>query len=193
MALELSLRILTAEELKVEQTLCIPLVSMINEAYSKREGEGLLSRFSDPDAIWKELGNNGLCVILQDPEHGDIPVAVAGAKRWKKGGCGEGGGEDLREWEISPVATRINPSYRKKGLVDRCLAVLYSALLERVEEGQKLKLWVQVVENYYGDYWRRKGYNQVGPEWIIAKGVWHKDYGFTLIDMCKNIQRDGIC
>jgi hypothetical protein len=191
MALKLSLRVLTSNELKLEQSLCISLVEMINKAYCTREGEGSLCRFPDLDAMWNEMGDDGIFVILLDLEHGDAPVAVAGAKRWKKQISAAEGMKDLSEWEISPLATRTDPSYRKKGLVDCCLPALYDALLERTEKVQELRLWVQVVEDYYADYWGRKGYSQVGGRSIIPKGEWHEHREFTLVDMCKTVRKNS--
>lgn len=190
MAFKLSLQSLSAKELQNEHRLLEPLLNMINEAYSERDQEGSVSRYPTSEAIWKDLGDEGRCVIIRDPENGNIPVAIAGAKPWKTRGIEANGRVSVRDWEITPVASRTDPRYRKKGLVDRCLGVLYSDLLDNAEQ-QELTVWVKVVEKFFGDYWKKKGFVQVGTKWVIPRGEWHRDHEFILIDMCKKVPGSG--
>lgn len=190
----LSLRVLTTQELADDKALP-PLVIMINEAYKRAEeqyaGGPVTARYLGPAALLEDLASNGLCVIIFDTSKGNTPVAVAGAKRWK-GSQGMGNPDkDGREWEITPVAVSSNPEYRKRGLVDQCLKALYTRLLERVEDGT-VRLWVKVVEDLLSEYWARKGFKQVGPQWFIPIGEWHRNRGFTLIDMLKEISQNEV-
>ena len=187
----LPLRLFTAKELENEKTLVISLMDMVNDAYALQELEGSISRFKDSDEIWKDLGDDGLCAVVQDPDNGDLPVAMACAKRWTKCGGTACEPEATGDWEIGPAASRNDPRYRKKGLVDRCLNVLYDALLDR-SGAKTLTLWMKVVENLVADFWRKKGFAQVGPRWIIPRGEWHRDQEFILIDMCKVVSRSAV-
>ncbi|KIW99901.1 uncharacterized protein Z518_10829 [Rhinocladiella mackenziei CBS 650.93] len=188
MASLLPLRILSSKELQHEHTLLTSLLDMINEAYKEREEEGSISRFPDSNAMLAELGDDGLYAVVQDPGKGNIPVAVVGITRWKRDNNWADTSGDCYDWEISPAASRNEPPYRRQGLVDRCLTALSNTLLER-SSGKEVRLWMKVVENLLGEYWKKKGFEQVGPQWIIPKGKWHKDLEFILIDMCKKIPK----
>lgn len=193
MAVALSLRVLTTQELADDKAL-LPLVIMINEAYKRAEevyAEGpVTARYLGPAALLEDLGSDGLCVLISDPSKDNTPVAVAGAKRWIPQGMGNPN-KDGREWEITPVAVFSHPEYRKRGLVDQCLKALYPYLLERVEDGP-VRLWIKVVEDLLSEYWARKGFKQVGPQWFIPIGQWHRSRGFTLIDMLKEISQSEV-
>jgi hypothetical protein len=194
MAAALSLRVLTTQELADDKAL-LPLVVMINEAYNRAEEEyaegPVTARYLGPAALLEDLGSDGLCVLISDTSKDNTPVAVAGAKRWKGPQGMSNPNKDGREWEITPVAVSSHPEYRKRGLVDQCLKPLYTRLLERVEDGE-VKLWVKVVEDLLSEYWSRKGFKQVGPQWFIPIGQWHKSRGFTLIDMLKEISQSEV-
>lgn len=188
MALDLSFRILDGQRLRHETVLLDPLTDMINRAYLEIDADGAFPRLPDRDAIWKEFGHVGVCVIVQDRDRGDLPVAITGAKAWKPD-VGVGQAATWREWEIGPVATRDEPSYRRRGLIDRCLALLYEALLG-ISSGTEIRVWMKVEEGVRVDYWRKKGFAQVGSRWLIPVGEWHAELGFAGIDMCKTISRE---
>jgi hypothetical protein len=205
MASGLTLRILDAAQLRQEHALLASLTDLVNETYREIDAPGSFARLPTQDALWREFGRNGFCVILQDPGRGDLPVAITGAKRWKKerkdddeinnAGLIEPEPSWPDEWEIGPVATRKEPQYRRKGLIDRCLASLYRALLEESGGGGQtgeVTLWMKVEEGIRIGYWTKKGFRQVGPWWSVPVGEWHTDLGFRGIDMRKTISR-GYC
>jgi hypothetical protein len=45
---------------------------------------------------------------------------------------------------------------------------------------------VQIVDEINGEYWRKKGYAQVGADVILPRGVWNGELDFTLISMSRN-------
>jgi len=184
----LSFRILDGEKLRNEVILLNPLTDMVNAAYREIDADGSFPRLPDADAIWQEFGHVGVCVIVQDLDRDGLPVAITGAKPWRQLTVGSDQTEPVTEWEIGPVATRDDPLYRKRGLIDQCLTLLYDTLLE-ISRGKEIKIWMKVEEGVRIDYWRKKGLEQVGPRWFVPVGEWHTDLGFAGIDMCKTISK----
>ncbi len=202
----LSLRILDGAELRQERALPASLTNFINAAYREIEPPGSFDRLPTQDDLWQELSHDGgFCVILQDLSRGGLPVAITGAKRWNKNKWKKEGLDDdnnarvtepdpsgREEWEIGPVATLNEPQYRKRGLIDRCLACLYNTLLEPTpgkESKTDITVWMKVQKGFRIDYWTRKGFKQVGPESSIPVGEWHSELGFVVFDMCQTISR----
>jgi len=90
------------------------------------------------------------------------------------------------------AATANAPQYRKRGLVDKCLAAINRELLTRVrkregEDGvaRRVLSWIRAADEANGDYWRKKGYVQVGGISVIPKGVWSHDRDFHVVTMFK--------
>ncbi|KIX10433.1 uncharacterized protein Z518_01515 [Rhinocladiella mackenziei CBS 650.93] len=189
MASNLLLRVFTADDLRNEEELLVALLDMVNKTYRSHHEEGIISRFATSDEIWRELGEDGQCAVIQIPERGGLPVAMACAKRWKSHAEEEHPVGETNDWEIGPVASRNDSQYRKKGLADRCLIALYDAARSRSGEKKFVRFWVRLIENRVADYWRKKGFVQVGPRWLIPKGEWHKEKEFVMIHMCKEILR----
>lgn len=190
MASSLQLRVLSAQDLKIDEVLA-PTCLLINQSYNERESEGLLDRYSSPAEFLNDLGTDGLCAIIIDSGKGNVPVAVAVAKRWKErqkdsATASSSNDDDVQDWEIGPAASYNRPEYRRKGLMDRCLQSLEARLLSQSQKGS-VRLWVKTVEDMYAGYWGRKGFEQCGASYVIPVGEWHRDRSYTLVDMVKEI------
>src|ERR1700761_3788727 len=71
----LALHVLTAQELRSD-TLLVSTCVLINESYRDRESEGLLDRYPSPEEFARDLDADGLCAVIQDGQHENLPVAV---------------------------------------------------------------------------------------------------------------------
>ena len=190
----LPLRILTAQDL-AHDTVLLPAFSLINNSYNERQDleDGSLPRYPDAEALLQDVGDDSLCAIIQDTsvEAENIPVAVVIVKRWR-GRQGESfvdAGRVWRDYEIGPAVTLNLPAYRGRGLISRCISALSSRLLSQVEG--PVYLWVKVVEEIYAGYWARRGFEQVGERYVIPVGEWHSKRAYTLVDMRKEVSREG--
>ncbi|KIW13173.1 hypothetical protein PV08_08360 [Exophiala spinifera] len=184
----LLLRVFDPKDLHDQPLLLSRLMVMLNDAYSEIDAPDSFPRVSTPDALWEEFGPDGICAIIQDSANDDIPVAIAGAKRWHKQALGDGIDEPRNEWEVSAVASQNDLRYRRRGLVDRCLNVLRERLLQKFPR-QCVCLWVRAESGIRVDYWRKKGFVVVGEPWTIPVGEWHRDLSFTGVTMRKTISR----
>jgi hypothetical protein len=84
--------------------------------------------------------------------------------------------------------------YRKKGLAELCVRALESHLLAQLRsDGADIRLtfWVRVVESLNGEYWRRRGFCQVGEGVILPIGTWRASDPFLLITMNKLVTNSG--
>lgn len=96
------------------------------------------------------------------------------------------------DFEFFAVSSLNAPGYRKKGFVKKCIRALEENLLEGLStETQDIRvwLWVRVVEEINGEYWRRRGFCQCGVSIRAPKGKWHASKDFTLTKMKKLIVR----
>ncbi len=192
MASSIPLRILTARDLQTEAIL-VPAFTLINDSYNERQdlAEGSLPRYPSPESFLQDLGPDGLCAIVQDTGSHNIPVAVVIAKRWKgRSDLDNSDDGTCREYEIGPAASRNGSEYRGRGLISRCLQAISSRLLSQVEG--PVCLWVKVVEETYGSYWARRGFVQYGERYVIPVGEWHRSRAYTLVDMKKDVEREGV-
>ncbi|KAL6251846.1 hypothetical protein RBB50_002056 [Rhinocladiella similis] len=178
----LLLRVFEPENLQDRPLLLSRLMVMINDAYSEIDAQGSFPRLSNPDSLWREFAPDGICAIIQDLTNDNVPVAIAGAKRWEKHSVESGVNTLCNEWEISAVASRNDLRYRRAGLVERCLNVLRDRLMQ-TSSGQCVCLWVKVESGIRVDYWSKKGFMPVGEPWTVPVGEWHPDLGFTGVNM----------
>ena len=84
--------------------------------------------------------------------------------------------------------------YRKKGLAELCVRALESHLLDQLRTDEtdiRLTLWVRVVEGVNVEYWRRRGFCQVGQGVILPIGTWRSSDPFLLITMNKLVINSG--
>lgn len=187
-----SLRVLTAKEVDADDILQ-PLVIMINEAYKHFDDGEDLPRYSDARDLATELGEHGLCAVIQDSCKEDLPIAVAAAKPWqpKDGRIGSGQLEpEGYQWEIGPAASRSDQEYRQKGFVEQCVSALQKRLLEMT--GRKaIRLWITAAQEISRNvlYWQRRGFERVGDTRTVPIGQWHRSKSYTLVDMKKDVDR----
>ena len=193
--------IYTAAELEADPELNRTLVNIINGAFASHKNfKSDKPRFEHENELCQTIGNDGICAVARSA--GTI-VGSAGLRTWRP----QAGGvvddafrtrpEDLKladnglSYELKAISTVNAPEWRGKGLA----GVLTQALVRKVQEdrhpGKDILLWVQLSEAQNGAYWRRRGYEQVGPVEIMPKGTWGSYHDFEFLTMVKRIKPDS--
>jgi GNAT superfamily N-acetyltransferase len=185
----------TQSDLQANPTLNSCVVDVINKAFQKHASFRSKPRFEHASELPTQLGTDGLCAVarLQDRLLGSASLCT-----WRPtaGGVVD---EAFRERTADLELADAGLSYEAKaiGTVDEPLArgkgiagIMMQALLEQVQArhpGEDLLLWIQLSEEHNGAYWRRRGYEQVGPVEIKPKGTWGSPKPFEFCTMVKRI------
>ena len=123
-------------------------------------------------------------------------VAVAAAVPWHggflEGSKAEGG------WEIKAVAVHSDTRYLHRGLATQ----LYDSLTQRLIKHEMTRLvkmteqeipssgcvtlWIQAAESINGDYWRKRGYQEVQKK-TYGVGVWGCLSSFEMVILRKDV------
>lgn len=193
---QIDIRIYTSAELRAEPRLNASIVDVINAAFGKHEKWNGKLRFEAADELPAQIGGDGLCAVARS---GDSMLGTACLKRWRP----DAGGvvdQALQErpsdvkladaglsYEVKAVTTVDGPESRGKGLA----GVMIQALLEHVwknrHPGKEMLLWLQLSEELNGAYWRRRGYEQIGPVEVKPKGTWGSSHDFEFLTMVKRV------
>jgi hypothetical protein len=132
----------------------------------------------------------------QDPEKKRKLVAVAAALPWHGGNL-----EGIRieeGWELKAVAVDGDTKYLHRGLATK----LCDALTQRLVEQEKIRLagmtgqqtpiigsvtlWIQAAECINGEYWRRRGYQEVQRR-TFGEGTWDCLTSFEMVILRKDV------
>lgn len=186
-----SLRVFSHCELLLNPALTQSLADFINEGFKfateedRKKYDFSEERLQDANELLDVLGDDGLLAVSYK---GNLPIACAGVSRWK--GDLEGGsvGKNERGWEIKTVTVRRE--YMKQGLAGKCINALQEKLLKQskeLSENGALHLWIQTAEDVNGDYWRRRGWNDVRA-YEEPVGFWGSYLGFRLLILVKEIR-----
>jgi hypothetical protein len=178
------------------------LVSMINNAF-RTSGAAFQSsrlRFESDSEMIEQIGPDALCAIMT--LDGRV-VASACLKAWRppQGSLVDASLKEDRpddyallsepglSWEVKAVVTVDEPLTRGKGLAGRCVDVLLAQITTQypLSRSKCLLLWVQVIEIQAGAYWRRMGYEPVGPSELKPKGTFGSFADFWYTTLCKRI------
>lgn len=192
----IDIAIYTSAELRADAQLNASIVNVINVAFSRHADFNGKLRFEDADELPQQIGVDGLCAVARS---GDAILGTASFKRWRPvaGGAVD---EALREhpedlkladaglsYEVKAVATVDSPESRGRGLA----GVMIQALLEQVQRERHprkdILLWLQLSEEQNGAYWRRRGYEQIGPLEVLPKGTWGSTHDFEFLTMVKRM------
>jgi hypothetical protein len=193
----------TLSDIASDPDLLHNLVSIINKAF-RAPGSAFQSsrlRFEYDEEMIEQIGSDALCAIMT--LDGRI-IASACLKQWRppRGGIIEAAlkqespddyqllCEEGLSWEVKAVVTADEPLTRNKGLAGRCVDVLLDQVMTQytLSTSKGLLLWVQVIEIQAGAYWRRRGYEQVGPSELKPRGMFGSFADFWYTTLCKRIQ-----
>jgi GNAT superfamily N-acetyltransferase len=201
-------QIYTADDLRSNNDLTVSIIALENAGYSNRQiypesrwGK-IPDRFETLEALFTSLGPQGFVVAVfasgeneEDEDRGRQLVACACASPWKGdlrlGSSSEKGNDDEvareaakeRGWEIKGVATHA--AWLRKGLAGRCIAAIETEVARQEDEG-KIRLWIHMVEEVNGEYWRRRGFTEVRRS-KTAPGVFGAKFGVELVVMFKDV------
>lgn len=187
-------KVYTATELMASRDDLNDIINLVNLAYMRNDHIGFSGpRFRGNDEFLAMLGADGLCSVICSEE---TVLATSSLLPWRPQEDGVVI-EALQEhrpndhslvqkglsYELKAVATADTPESRGRGLVETCINELALTLSIRHRGDSTLLLWVQILEDQNGGYWRRRGYEQVGPIETKPKGTWGsiKDFQFTTL------------
>ncbi|KAM3077917.1 hypothetical protein ACMFMF_004332 [Clarireedia jacksonii] len=192
--------IYTGEELNASPKVLHDVVHAINLAFSKHQSTGFdPPRFANTDELLEMLGSEGLCAVIRFnvtilasasiipwSPHPDSVVAQTLSEQRPKDSLLISRG---LSYEIKTAITADTPEARGKGLVGACIQELVARL--RGSGDDEMLLWVQTVEDQNGPYWRRRGYELVGPVEIKEKGMWGSTKEFRFATLVKRVSAGG--
>jgi len=195
--------IYTAQDLIENPLISNTLTTFINIGYQSpavyppTHWRDIGDRFKTPTAIHEALGPRGLiAVIFNGDGEKSEPVACACASPWKGDLYpAEADGTKLEApqeigWEIKAVVTK--EGWNKMGLAGRCVEMLTKEIARR-EYDVKVRLWIHMVDEVNGEYWRRRGYKEVRRSQVAAgTGNWGSRFGFQLVVMVKDVDINEI-
>jgi hypothetical protein len=193
----LRVTIYTSAELRALPDLLHDAFLTINAAFDKHAIASIDSpRFTQSNEIIEMLGTEGLCAFVHSES--DI-VASASVVPWQP----EAGGTieaalrsrpddavlvDKRlSYEINAAMTADTPESRGRGLVSVCIEALVARVFTVRSGESELLLWVHLAEIQNGAYWRRRGYEQIGPTEMKPKGTWGSEIDFELSTLVKRV------
>lgn len=179
----------TSQELAEKEWLP-ELVHLINDSYLNRKHDPVghtQPRLEDEQELLNDLGDTGFTTVAFDADR--KIVATASVKPWKDEGLWipvEGEHEAPQkcpgDYEIILVVVKEDPKYRGKGLSDSLLELCYQTLREGEEKPPRLML--KVIQELYGPYWGKKGYQIVAKQ-RCESGTWGIQKPFTLLAMAQ--------
>ncbi|KAG9185798.1 hypothetical protein G6011_07129 [Alternaria panax] len=203
----------TPSELKANPTLSKFVTQLVNDAFHRSDEidpvkwNNTTSRFSNEEALHTLLGHEGSAIALIFDE-ADIAknfekaignenrrvVACAAAVPWKGGWAKEGAGKESG-WEMKIVSVDGDPKYHHRGLAVQLLKFLESCLVAnerkvsqragKLGEGV-LTLWILAAECINGEYWRKRGYQEVRKK-VEGPGVWSCKTSFEMVVLRKDV------
>jgi GNAT superfamily N-acetyltransferase len=200
-----SIKAYTAAELAASPSVLNDTLNVINIAFIERERESKGfegPRFPTTDDFLDTLGPTGLCAVASSL---DSILAAASLVPWQPTAYGAVS-QALRDtrpddfallgkgvsYEVKAVATALSPEARGKGLPASCISKLADVVFARQHpEETTLLLWVLVAEDTMGAYWRRNGYEQVGPTEVMPKGMWESTRDFRFSTLVKRVHKSG--
>jgi len=80
-------------------------------------------------------------------------------------------------------------AYQHQGLPIKLLHALENRLLSQQPSPTIAKFWMAAVDECTGDYWRRKGYTQIGEVYSKPKGTWNSLVDFHVIKLVKTVTK----
>jgi hypothetical protein len=179
------------------------LVSIINKAFRAPRSAFQSSRvrFEYDEEIIEQIGSDALCAIMaldgriiasaclkqcRPPREGIIEAAL----KQERPDDYELTYEVGLSWEVKAVVTVDEPLTRSMGLASRCVDALLDQVMTKypLSKSKGLLLWVHVIEIQAGAYWRRRGYEPVGPSELKKKGTFGSFADFWYTTLCKRMQ-----
>jgi hypothetical protein len=150
----------------------------------------LPARFKTLSDLYETIGPKGHLAVIHNK---DEVVACAIASPWKGDlfpdeQCEKVDTDGPEEvgWEIKAVTTK--KGFNKLGLAGRCIDGLKKEIA-RVENVERVRLWVHTVNEVNGEYWRRRGWREVRRT-KMPIGLWGSVFGFWLVVMYMDIDVD---
>jgi hypothetical protein len=198
MAQSIVIEVYTAKQLKDSPTTLDEAVKVINLAFRKMWDQGFEHpRFNNTNQLLEALGPEGMCAVARQ---NDQIIASASIVPWQPDAAGvvyqalqQDRPDDFAlmtqgmSYELKAASTLNTPASRGKGLVGMCTTELVSRLHDRHSDVSRALLWVQIADDQNGAYWRRRGYEQVGPVEIKPKGLWASVRDFNFVTLVKHI------
>ncbi|KAF1848815.1 uncharacterized protein K460DRAFT_404082 [Cucurbitaria berberidis CBS 394.84] len=181
---------------------CTDLRFATLESYYQMLGEKSVVALIFDDDTTPEEGKQGLerNRSVDGKWAGKKVVACATAVPWK-GGWTKEGAETERGWEMKAVCVDGSAKYARRGLAVQLLQFLEQRLInieqsklgfqKRVGENEEraqgnLNLWILAAECLNGDYWRKRGYQEVRRS-TQGAGVWGCQTSFEIVVLRKDV------
>lgn len=190
---QISIAVYTVADLQADPQFNESLVRTINIAFDRHKAFNGKPRFENAAELPQQIGPDGLCAVASA---GDSLLGTASFRCWRPSGVVNQALQqrplDLKladaglSYEVKAIATVDGPISRGKGLASAMIQTLLKKMQDR-HPGQDLLLWLQLSEEQNGEYWRRRGYEQVGPVEIMCKGTWGSSHDFEFVTMVKRI------
>lgn len=195
---ELSISFYTATDLQAEPAIAQELMDLVNLGFATHVNfHRDEPRFREVNEVSKMLGAEGL--MAAGRINGSIGVCAA-LIPWRPAPGGIVDQAFMRDRPDDYKLTEQGLSYEVKTVITdkrsvlasrRGLAsALVSALVAKSNHrhpGQDVLLWVQAAEEQAGPYWRRRGYEQVGPVERKPKGFWSSPIPFDFLTLVKRV------
>lgn len=203
---QVHIKIYTSADLQADPHLNNSIVDVVNAAFTRHASFNSKLRFEYPEKLVEQIGTDGLCAVAYSGDSQDSSSATmlgtASLRHWHPtpGGVVD---DALREdrpaadlklveaglsYELKAIATVDGPESRGKGLAGVMTQTLLEYVQEKRHQGRDVLLWLQLSEEQNGDYWRRRGYEQVGPVEVMPKGTWGATHDFEFLTMVKRMQ-----
>jgi hypothetical protein len=189
--------IYTSKDLSTLPETLDDLFRIINLSFTQHRDHFETPRFTNAEEFLELLGPDGICAVVRLDTR---IVASASAVPWHPdvGGSVYRTLKDERpndfllveqglSYELKAAVTADAPESRRKGLVERCIGELIARVADRHAGERRLLLWVQVAEDLNGAYWRRRGFEQVGPIEVRLKGSWGSSRDFNFATLVKSV------
>ena len=198
---EVSTSFYNREDFQNNPRLTQEVVDVINTAFrTHSENIGFHKhedRFSTPAGLPEMLGPHGICAVARI----DNIIGATGALipwRPKVGGIIDDAlkldrpddfalAETGNSYEVKTVTTVEGPTTARKGLASRIVDALIVEGDKR-HPGEDVLLWVQIAEEQAGPYWRKRGYERVGPIEIKPAGTWSSENPFQFLTLVKRVK-----
>lgn len=189
----------TAADLQARRQDLERIVNAINLAFTKMSNAGFEGpRFPISTDLLTMLGPHGLCAVVCSasgavlasassipwrPDHGEVIENALKRDFPDEHGLVDKG----LSYQVKAVVTAATPDARSKGLAGLCIQALVSRLSTQHPGESELLLWILLAEDQNGNYWRRRGYEQVGPVEIKPKGMWGSANDFKFATLVKKV------
>jgi hypothetical protein len=200
MSQPIAIEVYTAEQLQKLPEILSETLKVINLAFLRMWAAGFEApRFDSTDQLLDMLVPGGLCAVCRLDKR---IVASLSIIPWQPDGAVYSALEQERpadfrllgqglSYEVRAAVTLDTPASRGKGLIQHCIEELVLRLRERHSGNSCCLLWAGMAEDQNGAYWRRRGFEQIGPAEIKPKGLWGSVRDFEYVTLVKNVSLCG--